>query len=108
MQLYGFYSALCWVLARPKMHILLCCAGDFYNTSSSDDIAPYTGTPYGFHPRAMPGFQPGFPAVFANRLSQSDVQRLLVILYNGSFLDDATATLTARMLTFNSEEQVYG
>lgn len=90
------------------MHILLCCAGDFYNTSSSDDIAPYTGTPYGFHPRAMPGFQPGFPAVFANRLSQSDVQRLLVILYNGSFLDDATATLTARMLTFNSEEQVYG
>lgn len=90
------------------MHILVCCVGDFYNTSSSDDIAPYTGTPYGFHPRAMPGFPLGFPAVFSNRLSQRDVQRILAILHNGSFLDDATATLTARMLTFNSEEQVYG
>ena len=76
--------------------------------SSSDDIAPYTGTPYGFHARAMPGFPPGFPAVFDNRLSQSDVQRLLAVLFNGSFLDGATATLTARMLTFNAEEQVYG
>ena len=56
----------------------------------------------------MPGFPLGFPAVFSNRLSQSDVQRLLAILYNGSFLDDATATLTTRMLTFNSREQVYG
>ena len=56
----------------------------------------------------MSGFQLGFPAVVDNRLSQSDVQRLLTILHNGSFLDDATATLTARLLTFNSEEQVYG
>lgn len=56
----------------------------------------------------MSGFQLGFPAVFSNRLSQRDVQRLLAILYNGSFLDDATAALTARMLTFNSKEQVYG
>ena len=56
----------------------------------------------------MPGFPLGFPAVFDNRLSQNDVQRLLTTLNNGSFLDVATATLTARMLTFNSEEQVYG
>lgn len=88
--------------------LTLSVAGDFYNTSSSEDIAPYTGTPYGFHSRPMLGFPSGFPAVFNNRLSQSDVQRLLTILHNGSFLDDATATVTARMLTFNSEEQVYG
>lgn len=56
----------------------------------------------------MSGFVLGFPAVFDNRLSQSNVQRLLTILHNGSFLDSATATLTARLLTFNSEEQVYG
>lgn len=100
-----------WTIFRK--HIVLnslkrLFAGDFYNTSSSDDIAPYTGTPYGFHARPLPGFPLGFPAVFDNRLSHSDMQRLLTILNNGSFLDGATATLTARMLTFNPEEQVYG
>lgn len=56
----------------------------------------------------MSGFQLGFPAVFDNRLSQNDSQRLLTVLSNGNYLGADTATLTARLLTFNSELNVYG
>ena len=82
--------------------------GDFYNVSSATDITPYTGTPFGFHPRSMSGFKLGFPAIFDNRLSQNDSQRLLTVLSDGNFVDGDTATLTARLLTFNSELKVYG
>ncbi len=83
-------------------------AADFYNVSSTVDITPYIGTPYGFHARSMSGFQLGFPAVFDNRLSQNDSQRLLSVLTEGNYLDVHTSTLTARLLTFNSELKVYG
>ncbi|KAL0024068.1 hypothetical protein WJX79_002467 [Trebouxia sp. C0005] len=81
---------------------------DFYNVSSTVDITPYIGTPYGFHARSMSGFQLGFPAVFDNRLSQNDSQRMLTVLTEGNYLDVNTAALTARLLTFNSELKVYG
>ncbi|KAL0024407.1 hypothetical protein WJX79_011128 [Trebouxia sp. C0005] len=83
--------------------------GDFYNTSaSSGEITPYVGTPYGFHPRAMSGFSLGFPVVFDNRLSYNASQRLFAILSDGNYLDDDTAAVTVRLLTFNAELQVYG
>ncbi|KAL0020782.1 hypothetical protein WJX79_001465 [Trebouxia sp. C0005] len=82
---------------------------DFYNTStSSDEITPYVGTPFGFHPRAMSGFPLGFPVVFDNRLSRNASQRLWTILSDGNFLDEETASVTVRLLTYNPELQVYG
>jgi len=84
-------------------------AAAFYNTStSSDEITPHTGTPFGFHPRAMSGFPLGFPVVFDNRLSRNASQRLWTILSDGNFLDEDTATVTVRLLTYNPELQVYG
>ena len=50
----------------------------------------------------------GFPAVFDNRLSYNDTQRLMAVLTDGVYLDANTATLTLRLLTFNSELNVYG
>ncbi len=89
------------------MYILT--AADFYNTSSSSgEITPYTGTPFGFHPRAMSGFGLGFPVVFDNRLSYNDSQRLFTVLSDGNFLDGDTAALTVRLLTFNAELKIYG
>ncbi|DBA96111.1 TPA: hypothetical protein ACH3X1_001605 [Trebouxia sp. C0004] len=82
---------------------------DFYNTSaSSDEITPYTGTPLGFRPRAMLGFPLGFPVVFDNRLSRNESQRLWTILSDGNFLDEDTASVTVRLLTYNPKLQVYG
>ena len=84
-------------------------AAEFYNSSAgSGDLSLYTGSPFGFHPRAMPGFALGFPAVFDNRLSQNDSQRMLTIVSNGNYLDEDTAYLTLRLLTFNAALQVYG
>lgn len=56
----------------------------------------------------MPGFQLGFPAIFDNRLSQNDSQRLMTVLTDGNYLDTDVVTLTARLLTFNSDLRVYG
>lgn len=56
----------------------------------------------------MPGFQPGFPAVFDNRLSHNDSQRMLSVVSSGNYLDGDTASLTLRLLTFNAALQVYG
>ena len=56
----------------------------------------------------MPGFQLGFPAIFDNRLSYNDSQRLMTVLSDGNYLDVDAATLTARLLTFNAELRVYG
>ena len=88
--------------------VVLIAAGDFYNSSDSSEITPYVGTPYGFHSRAMSGFTLGFPVVFDNRLSSNDSQRMLTILSDGNYLDDDTAALTVRLLTYNAELQVYG
>lgn len=84
-------------------------AADFYNTSSSSgELTPYTSTPYGFHPRAMSGFPLGFPVIFDNRLSANQSRRLWTVLCDGNYLDQATASVTVRLLTFNAEQQVYG
>ena len=84
-------------------------AADYYNTSTTAaEIANYTGTPYGFFHRQLPNFDSGFPIVFDNRLLQADASRLMSVLSEGNYLDDHTATLTARLLTFNEELQVYG
>ena len=110
----GFWQSMvlpAWLpsaTAPAIMRTVAAAAGDFYNVSSTTDITPYTGTPFGFHPRSISGFQLGFPAIFDNRLSQNDSQRLLTVLTNGNYLDVDTATLTARLLTFNSELKVYG
>ncbi len=77
-------------------------------STSSNDITPYTGTPFGFHPRAMSGFTLGFPVVFDNRLSRNASQRLWTILSDGNFLDEDTASVTVRLLTYNPQLQVYG
>ena len=84
-------------------------AVDFYNSSSgAGEIAPYTGTPYGFFHRPLPHFAAGFPAVFDNRLLANGSLRLWTVLSEGNYLDSQTASLTARLLTFNEELQVYG
>ncbi len=56
----------------------------------------------------MSGFPLGFPVVFDNRLSRNESQRLWTILSNGNFLDEDTASVTVRLLTYNPELQVYG
>ena len=87
----------------------LVVAADFYNTSSSSgEITPYTGTPFGFFPRAMSGFSLGFPVVFDARLSANESQRLWTILRDGNYLDADTATVTVRLLTFNAQVKTYG
>lgn len=87
----------------------LFAAADFYNASaSSTELISHTGAPYGFHARAMPGFQLGFPAVFDNRLSHNDSQSMLSVVSSGHYLDGDTASLTLRLLTFNAALQVYG
>lgn len=87
----------------------LSAAADYYNTStSSGEITPYTGTPYGFHPHAMSGFPLGFPVIFDNRLSANDSQRLWTILSDGNYLDVDTASVTVHLLTFNAQLKVYG
>ena len=84
-------------------------AADYYNTSTAAvEIANYTGTPYGFFHRKLPNFDSGFPVVFDNRLLPNDSLRLLSVLSEGNYLDDDTATVTAKLLTFNEELQVYG
>ena len=88
---------------------LCLCAADFYNTSTAAaEVGPYTGTPYGFFHRPLPKFDSGFPVVFDNRLLANESTRLMSILSEGNFLDDETATVTARLLTFNEDLQVYG
>ena len=85
------------------------CAADFYNSSTGAvEVAPYTGTPYGFFHRLLPHFAAGFPVIFDNRLLANDSLRLWTVLSEGNYLDDETASLTARLLTFNMELQVYG
>ena len=71
-------------------------------------MAPYTGTPYGFFRQQLHDFDAGFPVIFDNRLLASDVTRLMSVLSEGNYLDDDTATVTARLLTFNEELQIYG
>lgn len=84
-------------------------AADYYNTSTdASEVAPYTGTPYGFFFTPLPDFASGFPVIFDNRLLAKDCARLLSVLSEGNFLDDETAAVTARLLTFNDELQVYG
>lgn len=84
-------------------------AADFYNTSAAAvEVAPYTSTPYGFFHRQIPNFDPGFPVVFDNRLLPNDSLRLMSVLSEGNYLDADTATLTARLITFNEQLQVYG
>lgn len=84
-------------------------AADFYNTSSAaSEVAPYTGTPYGFFTQALPNFDSGFPVIFDNRLLAKDCQRLKNVLSEGNYLDDQTATVTVRLLTFNDDLQIYG
>lgn len=56
----------------------------------------------------MSGFPWGFPVAFDNRLSANDSRRLWTILSDGNYLDKATASVTVRLLTFNTELQVYG
>lgn len=56
----------------------------------------------------MSGFPLGFPVVFDNRLSANQSQRLWTDLKDGNYLDQATASVTVRLLTFNVELQVYG
>ena len=84
-------------------------AADYYNTSTAaGEVANYTGTPYGFFHRQVPKFEPGFPVVFDNRLLRRNASRLMSVVSEGNYLDDDTATVTARLLTFNEELQVYG
>ena len=84
-------------------------AADYYNTSANTtEVAPYTGTPYGFFHKQLPNFASGFPVVFDNRLMANDSSRLMSILSEGNYLDDESATVTARLLTFNDELQIYG
>ena len=84
-------------------------AADYYNTSTAAaEIANYTGTPYGFLYRQLPNFDSGFPVIFDNRLLANGTSRLMSVLSEGNYLDDDTATVTARLLTFNEELQVYG
>ena len=84
-------------------------AADYYNTSAAAaEVGTYTGTPYGFFQRPLPNFDHGFPVVFDNRLLANDSSRLMSVLSEGNFLDDNTASVTARLLTFNAELQVYG
>lgn len=87
----------------------VCVAADFYNSSAgADEVAAYTGTPYGFFHRPLPHFAAGFPVVFDTRLLANDSMRLWTVLSEGNYLDDETASLTARLLTFNEELQAYG
>lgn len=84
-------------------------AADYYNTSTgATEVADYTGTPYGFFHRQLPGFDSGFPVVFDNRLLENGTSRLMSVLSEGNYLDDYTATVTARLLTFNQAKHVYG
>lgn len=84
-------------------------AADYYNTSTAAaEVGIHTGTPYGFFPRPLPKFDPGFPVVFDNRLLANDSSRFMSVLSEGNYLDDDTASVTARLLTFNAELQVYG
>ena len=84
-------------------------AADYYNSSAAaGEIANYTGTPYGFFHRQLPDFDSGFPVVFDNRLLANGTARLMSVLSEGNYLDEATATVTARLLTFNEGLQVYG
>ena len=84
-------------------------AADYYNTSTvAAEVGPYTGTPYGFFHRPLPKFDSGFPVVFDNRLLANESTRLMSALSDGSYLDDETGSVTARLLTFNEELQVYG
>lgn len=84
-------------------------AEDFYNVSTAaGEVAPYTGTPYGFFRRPLHDFDAGFPVIFDNRLLANDSARLMSVLSDGNYLDDDTATVTARLLTFNEDLQIYG
>lgn len=84
-------------------------AADYYNTTvAASEVANYTGTPYGFFHRQLPGFTSGFPVVFDNRLLANSTARLMSVLSEGNYLDEDTATLTARLLTFNPAMHVYG
>ena len=84
-------------------------AEDFYNVSAAaGEVAPYTGTPYGFFRRQLYDFDSGFPVIFDNRLLADDTNRLMGVLTEGNYLDGNTATVTARLLTFNEELQIYG
>ncbi|KAL9589638.1 MAG: hypothetical protein Q9203_001561 [Teloschistes exilis] len=76
--------------------------------TGTSEVAPYTGTPYGFFFTPLPDFDSGFPVIFDNRLLAKDCARLLSVLSEGNYLDDETAAVTARLLTFNDELQVYG
>ena len=56
----------------------------------------------------MSGFPLGFPVIFDNRLSRNASQRVWTALSDGNFLDEDTASVTVRLLTYNPELQVYG
>ena len=60
--------------------------GKYYNLSDEGDMSP-TGTPYGFHARALQGYSPGFPVLFENVLSNVEASRLVTYLLDGSFVD---------------------
>lgn len=74
---------------------------DYY---ASSEINAY-GVPYGFFSRPTRGYSAGYSIIFDSNLDNTGAKQHLQYLLDGFFLDNATTSLLAQLITFNGETQ---
>lgn len=66
------------------------------------------GVPYGFRSFLLEGKDTGFPVFFDINLSEAEAKKWYSYLEEGLFLDGETRSLTAELVTYNSELRIFG
>lgn len=66
------------------------------------------GTPYGFFPRDVPGFEHGFPVVWVPTLNSKAAVQLVEYLRDGIYLDAQTRVLRLHLLVLNRDADGFG
>uniref|UniRef100_A0A061QZ39 Polycystin cation channel PKD1/PKD2 domain-containing protein n=1 Tax=Tetraselmis sp. GSL018 TaxID=582737 RepID=A0A061QZ39_9CHLO len=71
----------------------------FYNTTPGSEDINHLQAPFGFFPRNLSGFQPGFPLLVDTRLDSFHVAQVWKGLADGAWIDRKTHEMKARLMT---------
>ncbi|KAL0041497.1 hypothetical protein WJX79_005389 [Trebouxia sp. C0005] len=81
---------------------------NYYNITTGSGEVSSVGSPYGWYSQNMQDYSTGFVAIFDVLISTNRSQQILTMLQDGHYLDDQTASLELKLLTFNRQMRVFG